>query len=63
LIGAQYMLSDHFGLHADAGFGLITHSELQKVWDAAGTVTSDKDNQVTGSWIRPAYLGAVFYFN
>jgi hypothetical protein len=63
LIGAQYMVSDRFGFQADAGFGMLKSSELEKAWSASGTLTSDRTIEKTTFFMRSAYLGAVLYFN
>jgi hypothetical protein len=64
LFGTQYMLSDRFGFQADVGLGVIRDSQRYKEWSAlGGSPTKDTENLVTSFFIRPAYLGAVFYFN
>jgi hypothetical protein len=63
LFGTQYMLSDRFAFQADVGLGVLRNSERHKTWNTGGSVTADTENQMTSFFIRPAYLGAVFYFN
>lgn len=63
LMGAQYMLSDRFGFCADLGLGILTSSERYKRWNALGTLVEETEDRLTSFYMRPAYLGAVFYFN
>ena len=63
VIGAQYMLSDRFGFQADVGLGMLRYIRHTREWDAGGTKNVDGEGKDTTFFLRPAYLGAVFYFN
>jgi len=63
LLGTQYMLSDRFGFQADVGLGMLRYSKHLRTWTVTGTKTADDETEETTFFLRPAYLGAVFYFN
>ena len=63
LIGTQYMLSERFGFQADAGLGMLRYYRHDREWDDLGTKDVDSETTETTFFLRPAYLGAVFYFN
>jgi hypothetical protein len=63
LIEAQFMLSDRFEFHADAGLGMFRYFKHQREWNAIGNLTKDQEYDETTFFMRPAYFGAIFYFN
>ena len=63
LTGAQFMLSDRFGFHDDAGLGMLRYLKHQRTWSVVGVSTKNQVYNETTFFMRPAYFGAVFYFN
>ena len=63
ICGGQYMFDENFGFFGDIGMGVDISKQVEKDYDAGGSLTGEDENTSVIYSSMGARLGGVFYFN